>query len=101
PTLPAPSDTIPNPSSYNHVVRMTVYDSLGKDHQLTQYFRKDSVNNWSVYYQLGNEPIDPAQAAIITFNSDGTIIPPDPANTPPDPTTPISLTFNAGAIPSL
>lgn len=88
--LPAPADTTPDPSSYNHVVRMTVYDSLGKDHQLTQYFRKDAVNNWNVYYQLDNEAITlPAQPVV--FNSDGTLVPPG---------TPISATF-PNTIPGL
>lgn len=53
PSLPvAPAPQVPDPASYNTSVPMTVYDSLGREHQLTQYFVKTSENHWKVHYQL-------------------------------------------------
>src|SRR5690606_34809867 len=53
---------------------MTVYDSLGKDHQLTQYFVKTDDNKWDVHYQLDQVAIDPAAVPRpIEFNKDGTL----------------------------
>src|SRR5690606_19863016 len=42
------------PGSFTHSLPMTVYDSLGNPHQLTQYFVKREANSegsvWSVYF---------------------------------------------------
>lgn len=43
---------VPDPDSYNTSVPLTVFDSLGREHQLTQYFVKTAENNWTVHYQL-------------------------------------------------
>ncbi|WP_442597159.1 flagellar hook protein FlgE [Parapusillimonas sp. JC17] len=92
--LPAPATNTPDPGSYNHVVRMTVYDSLGKDHQLTQYFRKTNTDNqWQVYYQLNNDPVAAAPSPFpISFNSDGTL-------TPASETTSVNFGAIAGSDP--
>jgi flagellar hook protein FlgE len=71
-----------DPKGYNISVPMTVYDSLGREHQLTQYFRKvydpavppattgTPTNDWEVYYQLGSEFSGPHD---ITFGENGLI----------------------------
>lgn len=53
------------PASFHTAVPTTVYDSLGNDHQLTQYFVKrpaediggTTYSTWEVYYYLGDEPM--------------------------------------------
>lgn len=80
-----------NPKSYNMAVPLTVYDSLGRENRLTQYFVKDSDNNWTVHYQLGDDPVSVTHQ--LKFTNDGKI----------DPTTSItdelSFTVGGGADP--
>ncbi|PLC51904.1 flagellar biosynthesis protein FlgE [Pollutimonas subterranea] len=66
-----------NAASYNHSLPITVYDSLGNSHQLTQYFVKTTpaTSTWTVHYRL-----------------DGNLIPTSVAPTP----TPVTLSFDAG-----
>lgn len=93
---------VPDPSSYNMSVPMTVYDSLGREHQLTQYFRKTGENEWSVFYQLGSEIPANWQEHKIKFKSNGEIVKPDPDANPPitTDTSRTTLTFNiTGAEP--
>jgi fagellar hook-basal body proteins len=96
--FPSLNGDVVNPNSYNMSVPLTVYDSLGREHQLTQYFRKTGTNTWEVYYQLGDkppaDPTDPAswQRQTITFQSNGTI------QTVPAPTYQIPFTVG-GADP--
>src|SRR5690606_15465812 len=90
PSLPADPDApqVPSPSSYNMSVPMTVYDSLGREHQLTQYFAKTGENEWKVYYQLGSDVTADWQEFTVRFNPDGTIEKPTAA----DPTACTTLT---------
>lgn len=49
-----------NPDNYTHSLPMTVYDSLGNPHQLTQYFIKvagqpGEVSEWKVVYRFGEQ----------------------------------------------
>lgn len=51
------------PGSFTHSLPMTVYDSLGNPHQLTQYFvKREAIGGesvWNVYYRLdGNKTED-------------------------------------------
>src|SRR5690606_24949777 len=50
------------PGSFTHSLPMTVYDSLGNPHQLTQYFVKREAQGdesvWNVYYRLDNNKMD-------------------------------------------
>ncbi|MBB5213396.1 flagellar hook protein FlgE [Parapusillimonas granuli] len=81
PNVTAPS-TVPDPKSYNHSLPMTVYDSLGNAHQLTQYFVKQSAAGdtsvWDVHYQLDSEAVHPTKNTL-TFTSGGVL---DPATAP-------------------
>lgn len=51
-----PFDPINNPSSFTQSYPLKVYDSLGKEHQLTQYFVKRQAvgteSAWDVYYSV-------------------------------------------------
>ena len=55
-----PAFDLNKPENYTHSLPMTVYDSLGNSHQLTQYFVKvaESANGnseWEVYYKFGDK----------------------------------------------
>ncbi|WP_397475596.1 flagellar hook-basal body complex protein [Pusillimonas sp.] len=71
-----------NADSFTHSLPISVYDSLGNAHQLTQYFvKRESAtpgeSSWEVYYRLNGAPIDshpdtnPAQ---LTFSSSGLLL---------------------------
>lgn len=60
-----------NPSTYNSTYTTQVYDSLGREHTLTQYFIKtDTANEWEVQYFLDDADTS-IGTATLTFNSDG------------------------------
>ena len=79
-------------NTYNHVTSMTVYDSLGNAHAMTQYFVKESSrsdaaeeasssdNVWSMYVQIDGEDVGPANVGetpsvarfTLAFEPDGT-----------------------------
>jgi flagellar hook protein FlgE len=54
-----------SPSSFTNSVPMTVYDSLGNSHTLTQYFVKRegdadaATSSWDVYYTIDGRPMVP------------------------------------------
>lgn len=68
-----------NVDSYNKSVPMTVYDSLGNEHNLNMYYVKSGNNTWNVYSMdtSTGEVWDPAtpKAALttMTFNSSGVL----------------------------
>ena len=70
-------------SSYTSALPITVYDSLGNSHQLTQYFVKRGEtadtppqSQWDVYYRLDGQALDaPADSSpfSMTFNGSGSM----------------------------
>lgn len=68
-----------NTDTYNNATSVTVYDSLGNAHVMTQYFVKQAaVNTWEMHVQVDDQDIGagtPAtlQSYTLTFNSDGTL----------------------------
>lgn len=83
-----------NTSSYSHSFPITVYDSLGNSHQLSQYFVKRDgtpgvASNWEVYYRLDgdalNAPYDDSNPTPLAFDAAGRLT---------SPTTPVNLTIN-------
>ncbi|RTZ47544.1 flagellar hook protein FlgE [Candidimonas sp. SYP-B2681] len=75
-TQAIPTDTVfgpDKPASYNHSLPVTVYDSLGNSHQLTQYFVKTAANAWDVHYRLDGNPLTTGSPAALTFNTNGTL----------------------------
>ncbi|AHG19672.1 flagellar hook protein FlgE [Chania multitudinisentens RB-25] len=46
-----------NSDTYNHTYTTQVYDSLGREHTLSQYFVKTDDNTWEVHYYLDNAKI--------------------------------------------
>jgi flagellar hook protein FlgE len=63
-------------TTYHYVNSVTVYDSLGNPHDLSFYFRKESVDaatnttTWKVYVYLDDNSIT---NATLTFNSEGNL----------------------------
>lgn len=55
-----------NPASFTNSVPMTVYDSLGNAHTLTQYYvKRDAAGGdsaWDVFYSLDGAPMAPSTA---------------------------------------
>lgn len=67
--------SVTDPNSFHMSVPLTVYDSLGREHQLTQYFVKRGPNKWEVYYQLGTELLTGgATPHILDFQNNGKIV---------------------------
>ncbi|MFQ3230602.1 flagellar hook-basal body complex protein [Reinekea sp.] len=84
-----------DPESYNETASLSIYDSLGNQHQLQMYYVKDpddpvrpqALNSWTVYALIDGEPvgdpdaslpfpenIEPTQANFkLYFNADGTV----------------------------
>lgn len=60
--------------SYNTSYTTQVYDSLGREHTLTQYFVKTDDNQWQIYYSVDGQqlsaPVD------MEFNTNGSMISP-------------------------
>ncbi|MCF5850952.1 MULTISPECIES: lateral flagellar hook protein FlgEL [Aeromonas] len=48
-----------------------VYDSLGVEHTVTQYFVKTAPNEWAVHYTFNGTDISPAGGAKMKFTADG------------------------------
>ena len=76
-----------DPKTYHSAMSMSVYDSLGRDHQVTMFYRKTAGNTWEARVQA--DGVDVAGvAATLTFNSSGAMT---------SPTGPFNLTIPVGA----
>lgn len=69
-----PSDV----TTFNKSFATPVYDSLGNQHEMTQYFVKDDTNSWKMHVLVnGRNPADPEKtapaSAQITFDSYGSV----------------------------
>lgn len=56
-----------DPTTYTHATSVTVYDSLGNPHLMSQYFVKAGttpVNDWNVYSYIDNTQVTTATSAI-------------------------------------
>ncbi|MFT5787980.1 MAG: flagellar hook protein FlgE [Shewanella sp.] len=60
-----------NAASYHSSSTVTSYDSLGKEHALTQYNVKTANNTWSVHYMMGSTDVTPAGGHTLSFDTDG------------------------------
>lgn len=76
PPVAKPSFDVTQPQNHTHTLPMTVYDSLGNPHQLTQYFVKvaESGGNseWEVYYQFDDKLLSSATGTIPGSDGDET-----------------------------
>ncbi|HYF57610.1 MAG TPA: flagellar hook protein FlgE [Burkholderiaceae bacterium] len=76
-----------NPDTYNNAMSMMVYDSLGRDHQVTLFYRKTAGNTWEVRAQADGTDIAGVPATL-NFDSAGRLT---------SPTGPFNLTIPVGA----
>ncbi|MGF1726624.1 flagellar hook protein FlgE [Photobacterium nomapromontoriensis] len=61
-----------DPSSFTSSATSSVYDSLGGEHEVTQYFVKTGDNQWQVNYRVdGKTPTTPSTAIDMTFDGEG------------------------------
>ena len=83
--VPATSPFDPKDNTtYNNSYTTQVYDSLGREHTMNQYFVKTGENEWEVHYYMDDKPVtDPntgsAQVQKMTFNSQGILTNPSGA----------------------
>lgn len=82
-------------TTYNNSYTTQVYDSLGREHTLNQYFVKTGENEWEVHYYMDDKPVtddqNNAQVQKLSFNSQGIL-------TNPDTVVPVNATID-GALP--
>lgn len=71
-------------TSYNNTYTTTVYDSLGREHTINQYFVKTDENTWEVHYYIGDRPLTDPATQVIEFTDQGVL------KTPTD-TVPLSI----------
>ena len=106
-----------DPTTFNHVTATTLYDSLGAAHIAQFYFRKVDdgtglTNTWQVLTYVDGNEIPPASdgtaggpaeagpttAAVLQFNSDGTIQDATYATSGPSPAVPINQIAYSGIV---
>ncbi|WP_341958991.1 flagellar hook protein FlgE [Pseudomonas sp. RC10] len=73
---PVPTFDPADPTTYNKAWTAGIFDSLGNQHLLTQYFVKDGNNSWKTHLLIdGRNPQDPARTdpltASVLFGSNG------------------------------
>ncbi|MGI3450220.1 flagellar hook protein FlgE [Citrobacter freundii] len=74
-----------NSDTYTDSYTTTVYDSLGNEHSVSQYFTKTGDNTWEVQYTFDGEAQTDAPPTTLTFDPNtGKLT---------DPTTPQTITF--------
>jgi fagellar hook-basal body proteins len=65
-------------TSYNHTYATQVYDSLGREHTLKQYFVKTDDNAWEVHYYMDDKQVGTAPQEM-TFTEQGVLLTPNGA----------------------
>lgn len=64
-------------TSYNNTYTTQVYDSLGREHTLSQYFVKTGDNTWTSYYYMDDVAMTSPASQEITFNEQGVLSKPN------------------------
>lgn len=64
-----------DPATYHSAMSMSVYDSLGRDHMITLYYRKTAGNTWDVYASADGNAIAGVQTTL-NFNTAGSVTSP-------------------------
>lgn len=72
-TPPAAAFDPTDPSTYNSSTAMTVFDSQGNSHTLTQYFIKTAANAWDVYGAIDGTAIGAGAIGSMTFDAAGSL----------------------------
>ncbi|CBG87091.1 flagellar hook protein FlgE [Citrobacter rodentium] len=78
-----------NSDSYTDSYTTTVYDSLGNEHSVCQYFTKTDDNSWEVQYSFDGQMESGVEPVTLTFDPNtGKLT---------SPTSPVSVEFETGA----
>ena len=75
-------------TSYNNSNSMSVYDSLGRQHQVTLYYAKTSANNWAVYGSADGTELPTQPLTNLAFDATGSLT---------APAAPFNVTIPVGA----
>lgn len=59
-----------DPSTFTSSATTTVYDSLGAEHEVTQYYVKTADNTWNVNYVVGDDKAN-VQQTTLAFDANG------------------------------
>ncbi|POT58657.1 flagellar hook protein FlgE [Citrobacter amalonaticus] len=90
-----------NSASYTDSYTTTVYDSLGNEHAVCQYFTKTSDNTWEVQYTFDGQTQTDVPPTTLTFdpNSGKLVSPtaPQPVTFTTEDAAPIEMTFDYSA----
>ncbi|OAN16714.1 flagellar biosynthesis protein FlgE [Photobacterium jeanii] len=78
-----------DPQTFTSSVTSTIYDSLGSEHQLTQYYVKTDKNQWEIHYKMDDKVL--ADKNTVSFDADGKVTDESALN--------LNLTFDNGAKP--
>ncbi|MGF1682678.1 flagellar basal body protein FlgE [Photobacterium makurazakiensis] len=70
--------------SFNSSYTTSVYDSLGNEHTLTQYFVKTGENEWEVHYAMNGEVLEDESGQALEFDESGKLV---------DPTGSVNISF--------
>lgn len=63
-----------NEDSFNFLTTAAVYDSLGRDYTVQQYFVKDTANTWRMYPEIDGTPALGGSGYLeVSFNNDGSL----------------------------
>ncbi|WP_421330406.1 lateral flagellar hook protein FlgEL [Aeromonas veronii] len=70
--IPADPKFDPNKSNtFSYSQSSKVYDSLGTEHTVTQYFVKKGTNVWDVHYSFNGADVTPSGGAKMIFDANG------------------------------
>ncbi|HVL57366.1 MAG TPA: flagellar hook protein FlgE [Burkholderiaceae bacterium] len=61
-----------DPRTYHSAMSMTVYDSLGRDHLMTLYYRKSGDNAWEIRSAIDGNMV-PGAPATLSFTASGAV----------------------------
>nr|WP_278995777.1 flagellar hook protein FlgE [Plesiomonas shigelloides] len=70
---------INDPSTYNSTSTVKVYDQLGNEHQVTQYYRKTAEGKWDMHVAMDNTLLS-GGATPVEFDDTGKLTKPSPSN---------------------
>ncbi|MGL4270023.1 MAG: flagellar hook protein FlgE [Plesiomonas sp.] len=70
---------ITDPSTYNSTSTVKVYDQLGNEHQVTQYYRKTADGQWDMHVAMDNTLL-PGGPTPVEFDDTGKLLKPSPSN---------------------
>ncbi|EPF19233.1 MULTISPECIES: flagellar hook protein FlgE [Cedecea] len=60
-------------TSYNNTYATQVYDSLGREHTINQYFVKTDENTWEVHYYMDDQPMSNPATQTLEFSDQGVL----------------------------